>query len=236
VSRDPDGAQSVPAASYPEGNPAAGPDRCLDVYLEIGAKKVFASVADWPGWCRAGKTEEAALDALGAYRDRYAPVAAAAGLTLPTAPEFRVVERLPGNATTDFGAPAAIAERERTSVAPPPFAALVAAAWQIFDAVTSAAPAELRKGPRGGGRDRDKIVDHVIGADIQYARALGLRGVRSPPDDPGAAEAVLREFRDRVVEALRGEAVPGAKWPPAYGARRIAWHALDHAWEVQDRS
>jgi hypothetical protein len=38
-----------------------------------------------------------------------------------------------------------------------------------------------------------------------------------------------------LLEALQ-HPVAQAKWPPAYAARRIAWHALDHAWEIEDRS
>jgi len=48
---------------------------------------------------------------------------------------------------------------------------LVTATWATFDEVAAASPAELRKGPRGGGRDRDKLVDHVIGAETAFARA-----------------------------------------------------------------
>ncbi len=33
----------------------------INVYLEIGKKKVFASAMDWPGWSRAGRSEEQAL-------------------------------------------------------------------------------------------------------------------------------------------------------------------------------
>jgi hypothetical protein len=29
---------------------------------------------------------------------------------------------------------------------------------------------------------------------------------------------------------------PGKRWPPRYAARRIAWHVLDHAWEIEDRT
>ena len=52
-------------------------------------------------------------------------------------------------------------------------AALVAAAWQTLDRVAGAAPEELRKGPRGGGRDRSKIVAHVLDAEAAYAAGDG---------------------------------------------------------------
>ena len=81
---------------------ANGPIR---VYLE-GAKKVFACALDWPGWCRAGRGEEAALEALTSYASRYAVVAEEASVPFPRelAGDLFVVERLPGSATTEFGA------------------------------------------------------------------------------------------------------------------------------------
>ncbi|HEX3630858.1 MAG TPA: hypothetical protein VHW91_10335 [Candidatus Dormibacteraeota bacterium] len=114
--------------------------------------------------------------------------------------------------------------------------ALVEAAWAQFDQVVKGAPAALRKGPRGGGRDRDKIVDHVLGAESAYARKLGLR--LTVPDRHDAARIKL--FRKALVDALEkpsgGKAPVGKGWRQRYAARRIAWHVLDHAWEIEDRS
>jgi hypothetical protein len=90
------------------------------------------------------------------------------------------------------------------------------------------APAELRKGPRGGGRDRDRIVEHVLGAEQAYASALAVK-LRVPSAEKAAVEA----FRAAIVGGLRAG---GAKWPSRYALRRIAWHAIDHAWEIEDRS
>src|SRR5215207_9571278 len=81
----------------------------IDVYLEIGKKRVFAGAVDWPGWCRSAQNEESALQALVDYGPRYARILRATqlGFKSPTEPSaFSVVERLEGNATTDFGAPA----------------------------------------------------------------------------------------------------------------------------------
>src|SRR6266496_6482952 len=209
------------------------------VYLEIGSKRVFACALDWPGWCRSGRTEELALQTLAAYAPRYAVVARQAGVPVPaTAGDVpHVVERLPGSATTDFGAIAALA----TSDAEPlggagaeRLTALVTASWAVFDRVVAAAPAELRKGPRGGGRDRDKIVDHVLGAEAAYARKLGIKHPQPARDDRAAITA-LREDILAVLRAPSDGAPPVPKgWPPRYAARRIAWHALDHAWEIED--
>ena len=109
-------------------------------------------------------------------------------------------------------------------------------AWVVFDRVVASAPAQLRKGPRGGGRDRDKIADHVLGAEVGYARKLGLR-LPQPAIDDGAAIAAMR---DTIIEcfrkARRGSPAVDKGWPPRYAARRVAWHVLDHAWEIEDRS
>jgi hypothetical protein len=51
-----------------------------DVYLELGAKRVFAGAIEWPGWCRSAKTEEQALEALVTYAPRYAKVVVGGGV------------------------------------------------------------------------------------------------------------------------------------------------------------
>ena len=212
-----------------------------DVAIETGSKRVFAFALDWPGWCRSAKGEEAALAALASYAPRYAPVARKAKRAFdPRAvARFRVVQRIPGSANTDFGVPHEIAKRDTTPLSKADaerIASLVKAAWAVFDEVAASAPSRLRKGPRGGGRDRDKIVEHVLGADDIYARKLGLRLTVPPPDD----RAAIRAFRAAVLDVLEkpssGKALVEKGWPPRYAARRIAWHALDHAWEIQDRS
>ena len=212
-----------------------------DVFIEAGSKRVFACAADWPGWCRAGKDEAAAIAALSAYASRYAPVAKKARVAFDTdtASALRVVERLAGTATTDFGAPDAKAERDTRPLAAPEAkrqAALVNAAWAIFDDVIGKAPAKLRKGPRGGGRDRDQIADHVLGAEGAYVRKLGL-SLKPPATTDRAGIAA---FRAAIAEAIArpstGKAPVEKGWPQRYAARRIAWHVMDHAWEIQDRS
>jgi hypothetical protein len=209
----------------------------LRVYLEEGRKKTFAVALDWPGWARAGKGGEAALEALEAYLPRYLPVVRRAGLAPPDVEGFEVLEQIPGSATTDFGAPDRTAQADLAPLAPGEaerLAALVEAAWAVFDEVVAGAPAELRKGPRGGGRDRDKIVGHVLGAEAGYVRMLGLRASTAGQEVPDPA------WRPAVLDLLRAATDPGAVrergWVPRYAARRIAWHVLDHAWEIEDRS
>jgi hypothetical protein len=203
---------------------------------------MFACALEWPGWCRSGKSETHALEMLASYADRYAAVAQEAGIPFSTSltNDFEVVERLTGTAGyTDFGTPGAIATSDRlplAAVEAERHAALIRGAWAVFDRIAAAAPAELRKGPRGGGRDRDMIVDHVLGAEAAYARTLGLKH-RQPARDDAAAIAALRNELFALLSAPSdGTPLKPKGWPPRYAARRLAWHVLDHAWEIEDRS
>ncbi|HYL07843.1 MAG TPA: hypothetical protein VEU76_04795 [Candidatus Udaeobacter sp.] len=204
------------------------------VYLEVGTKRVFASAADWPGWSRSGKDEKTALENLAAYAPRYARVTALARIQLPKgATDFKVVERLKGNPTTDFGAPAVRAKGEEKPLTRPQaerMVALMDACWKYLDQVRAKAPQELRKGPRGGGRDRDKMWQHVLGAESAYASAIGVR--LKEPD--GQDAAAVKAFRKALREGFNSPEQDG-KWPAPYAVRRTAWHALDHAWEMEDR-
>ncbi len=194
------------------------------VYLEVGARKVFACALDWPGWCRAGKGEEAALSALASYATRYAAAAARAGIVFDAereAAHLDVVERVKGSATTDFGALDAVPEADRSSGtdgADARTVALVRAAWDSLDAAAAAAPQALRKGPRGGGRDRDAVVQHVLETELLHARMLGIKKTDQARADVLAA-----------IEAGGSPTIP-------FVGRRTAWHALDHAWEIEDRA
>jgi hypothetical protein len=211
------------------------------VAVEIGSKRAFASALDWPGWCRSGRNEQAALEALAGYAKRYAAVPEAAGITFVkrASADFDVVERVRGGATTDFGAPemhAALEQKPVTRAEVDRMCALVAACWMVFDRAVEQAPPSLRKGPRGGGRDRDKIVDHVLGAECGYAPKLGLK-LRQPALGDAVAIAAHRKA---LLEAVRagagGKPMRERGWTARYAARRIAWHAMDHAWEIEDRS
>jgi hypothetical protein len=210
----------------------------IAVFVEAGQKRVFASALDWPGWARSGKTEELAITALADYLPRYLLVVRLAGLA-PPAGELAVAERHRGVAkNADFGSLGEVAEAERAPLAPGDgarLADLLEAAWAEFDRTADGAPAVLRKGPRGGGRDTAAIVDHVIGAEAMYARKMGLPRDKAAPGGKDGA-AVLRA---RIGAALRSPddlVTPAGGWPPRYAARRMAWHVLDHLWEIEDKS
>jgi hypothetical protein len=211
------------------------------VAVEAGKKKTFAVALDWPGWARAAAGEEAAVAALADYAERYRPVAEAAGLALPGEADLRyeIAQRWPGSGNTDFGVPAAVGEEERAAVGDElaaQHAALLTAAWALFDAQAARSPQELRKGPRGGGRDRDVMVGHVLSSEAVYAKKLGLKHPEPKPGDTAAIES-LRAAVLGVLSRPSGAVPPGAKgWPPRYATRRFVWHVLDHLWEMQDRA
>lgn len=187
----------------------------LDVYLEVGAKRTFAGAIDWPGWCRSGRSEPAALARLLAYAPRYATaienVTASAVWPAYAPPtgldDLRVVERLPGNATIDFGAPGRAPEvdsRPLDEIELERQVALLARCWATLDgAAASARGVELRKGPRGGGRDLGAILGHVADAEMAYLSRLGTRLGAAANGDGGNAVA---DRRETVLAALRAAA------------------------------
>ncbi len=207
------------------------------VVVEIGKQKVFASAIDWPGWSRWAKTEEGALGVLADYAARYDKVAALAGLSEVAGAGLAVVERVEGTATTDFGAPDVVAACERGPMSDAESERLIAllrACWASFDAAAGRVSDELRKGPRGGGRDRAKRVAHTQEAERSYARQIG---VKTPPGGLDGA-AGLAAHRGAVCEAVRAANAAGGTagaWPIRYFVRRAAWHVMDHAWEMEDK-
>ena len=212
------------------------------VVFEIGSKRTFASAIDWPGWCRAGKDQELAL--AGADRLRTSLRGRREGRGCAVRVEVA------GNSKTSI----------TSAVMPPPTSArpalmsklelqpmskaevermcsLVEATWKVFDGVVKKAPASLRKGPRGGGRDRDKIVEHVLGAEVGYGSSFALKLKQPEVGDTRGDQSSARGAGSRLF-APEPTASRGARAavPRRYMARRIAWHAMDHAWEIEDRS
>ena len=217
----------------------------LRVVLEVAQKRAFASALDWPGWARGAKTPDEALDALLAYAPRYAAVARRARVAFhppATVRGVEIVERLKGGAGTEFGVPGASAAAEGEPITAAELGRLVTllrAAWSSFDAAAEGAKGvSLRLGPRGGGRQVPKMVDHVREAEAAYVHQLGMKR----PTGSAATMGVLRDAFVAAVTALaEGRPPPEPNkvrkpWGPRYGVRRSAWHALDHAWEIEDRS
>lgn len=213
-----------------------------NMYFEAGSRRTFAGALDWPGWCRMGRDEEAALQALFEYGPRYAQVLRRTRLGF-RAPDklsdFRIVERLKGNATTDFGAPdmapagdeGPLDESELRRLQ-----SILKACWRAFDAaVEKAEGKELRTGPRGGGRKLEGIVEHVLGAEKGYLSSLGGKVSQSESLE-GTRHVILKTLET----SARGEIAEygprgGKRWSPRYFVRRGAWHVLDHVWEIEDR-
>jgi hypothetical protein len=221
--------------------------KAIEVCLEIGKTHTFAVALNWPGWSRSGKDEAGALQALVDYGSRYqrALGEAAAGLEVPAKPpEFKVVERLKGDATTNFGTPGMIPASDKRSMDETELKrqqALLLACWRKFDAVARSARGKvLRAGPRGGGRDLNRIISHVFEAEHAYLVRLGWKA--GLPEGPG--EGYLPDRQDilaGIVAAAQGELPTrgprgGLRWPARYYVRRAAWHVLDHAWEIEDRA
>ncbi|HLY13787.1 MAG TPA: hypothetical protein VKR24_05515, partial [Candidatus Limnocylindrales bacterium] len=159
---------------------------------ELGTTRAFAWAIDWPGWCRATKDPLALPAGLVAVAPRYAVVVERAGLDLGLEPanldagDFELADSVPGSAGTDFGVPSSIVDSDRRPLAEAEavrLAALVAAAWATLDLVVAGAPLALRKGPRGGGRDRDAIVAHCVTSDSAYATQVGLKLKEPAPTD-----------------------------------------------------
>jgi hypothetical protein len=227
---------------------AKGADQ-IEVYLEIGEKRTFAATLDWPGWCRSGRDEDSALQALCDYGPRYARVLQKTKLGFHAPSEvavFVVAERQTGNATTDFGAPNLTLPGDNDPIDPAElerWEQVLKACWRAFDeAVEAATGKTLSKGPRGGGRELVKIVEHVRDVDASYLKNLGGTLKLNDHAEPDQAFGQIREaILTTLVAAVNGE-IPthgprgGARWTPRYFVRRLAWHELDHTWEIEDRA
>lgn len=220
----------------------------FDVYLEIGKKRTFAGALDWPGWARSGRDEASALQALCDYGPRYARILQGRQLDFQAPLDtsaFTVIERLEGDSNTDFGAPVKAPSSDARPVDAAEvqrFLTLLRACWEAFEASMHAGMGkELRKGPRGGGREAEGILQHVLGAEANYLRSLGWK--LKLGDDIGARERVnltWQAIQEAVAASAQGKLPTqgprgGMRWTARYYARRSAWHLLDHAWEIEDR-
>ncbi len=210
--------------------------------LEHGKKKRFVACAfDWPGWDRSARLNGDALEVLETYRPRFAKVAERAGygVEFGCLGELEVVEEIEGIGMTDYyGVSGRPAQAEIGAMTDADFErklALLQAAWATFDDTAARVSAELRKGPRGGGREKDRIINHANGAEIdEFAPKVGVKVPLETRDDSDA----LSTYRNDFAEALRDHHVRGERarsWELQFLIRRCAWHMLDHAWELEDR-
>jgi hypothetical protein len=218
----------------------------LRVTIEIGpkGKKVAAVAADWPGLERGAKNEEAAIERLQAYRPRYAQVAKLAGMdgAFAALTTVEIVEQYPGTGSTDFWgisfAFSSIDQQALSSAELERELTLMRACWAFFDGVRFRVSAEMQKGPRGGGRDRDQIVRHTLANEMDWAGGLGLPNLYSA----NLTDEVVNTHRDAYCDAIRDYHSQGKlagkmvrKWPLRYLIRHTAYHTLDHAWEMEDK-
>jgi hypothetical protein len=205
-------------------------------------KRAVAYALDWPGWSRGARSPGEALDVLETYRDRYRPVARYAGLAdeLDAAGDLEVVEDHVGNTSTDFWGISWLPSSTEDGPLPPDVLerrlALLAGAWRFFDEVAARVSPEMRRGPRGGGRDRDEIVAHVFGNErVQFSQRVG---VATPPGVMLTPEG-LRKHREQFLAGLRQfnaeDRRIGRTWTLQFLVRHTAYHVLDHAWEMEDK-
>ena len=214
----------------------------LRVILEIGKKRrVAAGAMDWPGLDRWGTSEDDALAKLESYLPRYADVPKRIGeaSAFKKATDLRVVERVPGSSSTDFWGIAHVpSEIERDVLSEKELERrlnLLQATWNYFDDVAARVSAELARGPRGGGRTRDEIVRHVYASERHnFWRKVAIReedGVRLTPEELAAHRV---RFLD-TIRAYNAEGKPARSYPIQFLIRRTAQHAMDHAWEMEDK-
>jgi hypothetical protein len=206
-------------------------------------KKVAAFAIDWPGWSRGARTGPEAVEVLAAYRDRYRPVAALAGLgdEFDAAGHLELVEDHVGVGSTDFWgisfAPSSFEQEPMGADELDRKIGLLEASWRYFDDVAARVSAEMQKGPRGGGRNRDEIVRHALGWErADLAKRVGVVVDPIVPPTPDG----FSSHRDEFVAALRtynaeGRMARGRNWTIGLLIRHTAYHALDHAWEMEDK-
>jgi hypothetical protein len=218
------------------------------IYIEQGKRWSYAVALEWPGWCRHARGDGDPVAELVAVAPRYQAALAMSDIPFhpPNGPaDLEVIEVLQGNSGTEWGVPSVVPaadERPLDGATTDRLAAILQATWLAFDrAVDAAQGHELRKGPRGGGRDLDALVRHCLESDLAYLRNLGSRTPKLADGDWMASEAAIRErAREALHDRAAGRQVRDPNrvsrlWTPRFYVRYVAWHALVHAWEIEDR-
>jgi hypothetical protein len=206
-------------------------------------KRSVAFGIDWPGWSRGAKSAELAVETLETYRERYRPVAGLAGMAgeFDAAGPLEIVEDKVGTPSTDFWgisfSPSATEQDPMDETELERKIVILRACWAYFDGVAARVSPEMRKGPRGGGRDRNKIVRHTIRTESEdFAKQVGLR----IPEEAALTPDGLLQHRETYIAAMRaynaGEVTRRMRsWTLAFLVRHSAYHTLDHAWEMEDK-
>lgn len=217
----------------------------IRVVVERGpkGKKSAAYALDWAGWSRGAKTPELALTTLEAYRARYRPVAVDAGLgeEFDGAGPLEVVEDRVGPGSTDFWgisfAPSSFEQGPMEDAELERRIALLRACWAFFDRVAARVSPEMRKGPRGGGRDRDRIIAHTVRNESEdFAKRVGLVVAERAALTPDGLVSYRAAYVDAIRAYHRGEIQrPMRSWTLSFLLRHSAFHTMDHAWEMEDK-
>ena len=205
-------------------------------------KRSVAVALDWPGWSRGARTADRAVETLESYRERYRPIARLAGMAreFGAAGPLEIVGEHAGTGSTDFWgisfAPAATEQGPMDEADLERGIKILRACWAFFDGVAARVSPVMRKGPRGGGRDRDRIISHTIRVESEgFARQVGIR----IPEEAALTPEGLRRHRRVYVAAMRaynaGEGPRMGSWTLPFLIRHSAFHTLDHAWEMEDK-
>ena len=216
----------------------------ISIYLELGKKKTIACTLNYFGLFRIAKSEDEALASLLAYSKRYSEILNTAGIDFQapsSLDDLNIIARYEGNATTDFGSPGIIPDEDKRNISETDqerYEKLLRVCWKAFDkTVINAKGKELRKGPRGGGRGLEKIIQHVRESNLAYLRKQAQTVPKELREDMHVIHLAILETLHAAVRGEIPEKGPrgGALWPTPYFVRSTVGHVVDHIWEIEDR-
>jgi hypothetical protein len=75
-------------------------------------------------------------------------------------------------------------------------------------------------GPRGGGRQSEAIIQHLLGSDAGYLTQVGWKFRQNNNVDPSTQ---LEQTRQAILDAFGSSARGGTCWTARYFVRRIAY-------------